>query len=387
MEIIYVDSAEVLDYAIQLMEAETTYLAMDTEFRREDTYFPQLCLIQVATQQHIFLIDAIQITDITPFFRILTNKNILKVFHSGRQDLEIFCHLMQGEIASPVFDTQIAAMLAGYGESAGFESLVYKLLKTSLDKSSRHTNWTQRPLKEEQKTYAVNDVLYLRPLYEIMVQKLTKKGRLEWMQEEVIPLETASFLIMPPADAWRRLSISHPTSRYLAVVKALAEWREDTAQKTNTPRSWLLKDEAILDIASRKPSTSEQLRKIPHFPWDDALIRDEVFAIMQRVMSCPEDELPVPESLPPLSKAQHTILDMIKLLLKMIADHMDVNPKYIADKDVLVKWLAAADLADRPNHTTQGWRYDMFWKLAQDLLDGNIVLCIDKNQIIIAPKA
>lgn len=387
MEIVYVDSPESLESAIQIMEQETTYLAMDTEFRREDTYFPQLCLVQVATQHHVFLIDAIKISNVAPFFRILTNKNILKVFHSGRQDLEIFCHLMQGEVATPVFDTQIAAMLAGYGESAGFESLVYKLLKVSLDKSSRHTNWTQRPLKEEQKSYAVNDVLYLRPLYESMVKKLTQTGRLSWMQEEVIPLETASFLIVPPSEAWRRLSLSHPTTRHLAVLKVLTEWREDTAQKTNTPRSWLLKDEVILDIVTRRPTTPEQLRKIPHFPWDDALIRDEVFAIIQTVLAIPEDELPDLKSLPALSKSKQNILEMLKLLLKIIADQLDVNPKLIADKEDLVLWLSADSVSDRPSHTVQGWRYDMFWKTAQELLDGNLTLRIHNDQLIIEPTS
>lgn len=385
MEIVYVDSTESLESAIQVMEQETTYLAMDTEFRREDTYFPQLCLVQVATQNHVFLIDAIKITDVSPFFRILTNKNILKVFHSGRQDLEIFCHLMQGEVATPIFDTQIAAMLAGYGESAGFESLVYKLLKVSLDKSSRHTNWTQRPLKEEQKSYAVNDVLYLRPLYELMVNKLTQTGRLAWMKEEVIPLETASFLIVPPSEAWRRLNLSHPTARRLAVLKALTEWRETTAQKTDTPRSWLLKDEVILDIVARKPTTPEQLRKIPQFPWDDTLLRDEVFAIIQAVMALPEGELPAPELLPVLSKSKQNILEMLKLLLKMIADQLDVNPKLIADKEDLFMWLSADVSSARPARTTQGWRYDMFWKTAQDLLDGNIMLRIKNDHIIIEP--
>jgi ribonuclease D len=387
MEIVYVDSPEGLDSAIQMMEQETTYLAMDTEFRREDSYFPQLCLIQVATQHHVFLIDAIKITNVSPFFRILTNKNILKVFHSGRQDLEIFCHLMQGQVATSIFDTQIAAMLAGYGESAGFESLVHKLLKVSLDKSSRHTNWTQRPLKEEQKSYAVNDVLYLRPLYEVMVKKLTLKGRLAWMKEEVISLETASFLIVPPAEAWRRLSLSHPTARHLAVLKALTEWREDTAQKTDTPRSWLLKDEVILDIVIRKPTTPEQLRKIPHFPWDDALIRDEVFEIIQTVMAIPDDELPAPQTLPALSKSKQNILEMLKLLLKMIADQLDVNPKLIADKEDLILWLSASVSSDRPTHTAQGWRYDMFWKPAQELLDGTIALRIQNDHIIIEPTA
>ena len=387
MEIVYVDSTESLESAIQIMEQETTYLAMDTEFRREDTYFPQLCLIQVATQSHVFLIDAIKIANVASFFRILTNKNILKVFHSGRQDLEIFCHLMQGDVAISVFDTQIAAMLAGYGESAGFESLVYKLLKVSLDKSSRHTNWTQRPLKEEQKSYAVNDVLYLRPLYEVMVKKLTQTGRLDWMKEEVIPLETASFLIVPPAEAWRRLSLSHPTARHLAVLKALTEWRENTAQKTDTPRSWLLKDEVILDIVNRRPNTPEQLRKIPNFPWDDTLLRDEVFAMVQAVMELSEDDLPILDALPALSKSKQNILEMLKLLLKMIADQLDVNPKLIADKETLVRWLSADVPAERPAHTTHGWRYDVFWKTAQELLDGKLTLRIQNDHIIIEPTA
>lgn len=387
MEIVYVDSSESLESAIQIMEQETTYLAMDTEFRREDTYFPQLCLIQVATQNHVFLIDAIKVSNLAPFFRILTNKNILKVFHSGRQDLEIFCHLMQGEVTTPVFDTQIAAMLAGYGESAGFESLVYKLLKVSLDKSSRHTNWTQRPLKEEQKSYAVNDVLYLRPLYEVMVKKLTQTGRLAWMKEEVIPLETAGFLIVPPSEAWRRLSLSHPNARHLAVLKALTEWREDTAQKTDTPRSWLLKDEVILDIVTRKPTTPEQLRRIPHFPWDDAIIQKEVSTILQTVFSIPDDELPAPEGLPALSKSKQNILEMLKLLLKMIADQLDVNPKLIADKEDLVLWLSTDVPSARPPHTAQGWRYDVFWKTAQELLDGNIILRIQNDHIVIEPTA
>jgi ribonuclease D len=385
MEIVYVDSPESLESAIQIMEQETTYLAIDTEFRREDTYFPQLCLIQVATQNHVFLIDAINIADVSPFFRILTNENMLKVFHSGRQDLEIFCHLMQGQVAISIFDTQIAAMLTGYGESAGFESLVYKLLKVSLDKSSRHTNWTQRPLKEEQKSYAVNDVLYLRPLYEQMVKKLAQKGRLDWMKEEVVSLETASFLIVPPSEAWRRLSLSHPTARHLAVLKALTEWRETTVQKTDTPRSWLLKDEVILDIVIRKPTTPEQLRKIPHFPWDDMLLRDEVFAIIQTVAEIPEDELPALEGLPVLSKSKQNILEMLKLLLKMIADQLDVNPKLIADKEDLVLWLSAEEPSARPAHTAKGWRYDMFWKHAQELLDGNTVLRIQNDQIVIQP--
>lgn len=380
MQIIYVDSELSLNTSITLMSKETTYLAIDTEFRREDTYFPQLCLIQVATKDSVFLIDAIQIPDITPFFSILTNPNILKVFHSGRQDLEIFCHLMQGTITTPVFDTQIAAMLAGYGESAGFESLVSKLLNVTLDKSSRHTDWTKRPLVEEQKTYAINDVLYLRPLYELMVEKLIQKGRLDWMKDEVALLENADFLITVPNQAWRKLNTAHFSSRALLLAQQLTEWREYTAQRTNIPRSWLLKDEVILDLALRKYPSIEHLKKIPHFPKDDPLVLKEVWDLLQTGLTIPESELPTLETLPILSKSEQNIFDALKLLLKITADKLGLNPKLIADKEDLIKWITQ-NSSWQPKGATEGWRKLVFWNKAQDLIDGKLKLYVHKGQV------
>jgi ribonuclease D len=380
MQIIYVESESDLNSAIQLMVMDDTYLAIDTEFRREDTYFPQLCLIQVATKNHIFLIDALKVQDISPFFNILTDKNILKVLHSGRQDLEIFCYLMQGKVTTPVFDTQIAAMLAGYGESAGFESLASKLLGTSLDKSSRHTNWMKRPLDEKQKTYAVNDVLYLRPLYELLVQKLTDNKRLDWMKDEVTPLESADFLITVPSQAWRKFKAAYSSPRSLALLQYLAEWRENTAQRMDTPRSWLLKDEVIIEIATRKHLQIDNLKKIPHFPKDDTLILDEVWAIVQTVLEMPEDRLPIVEKLPILSQSQHRILEMLKILLNVIADSLNINPKLIAEKENLIKWVAnkgVLSIEDKQG----GWRDEVFWQKAKDLLDGKLKLHIHKGHL------
>ncbi len=382
MEIIYVDSEAGLSVAIQVMSAEMTYLAVDTEFRREDTYFPQLCLIQVATKEHIFLIDTIKINDITPFFSILTHPNILKVFHSGRQDLEIFCHLMGGSVAAPVFDTQVAAMLAGYGESAGFESLVYRLLKVSMDKSLRHTNWTHRPLTEQQKSYAINDVLYLRPLYECLVQKLQNNERLSWMKEEVKPLETASYLVPNPADVWRKFSLRHPTSRALELLKQLTAWREDTAQKTDTPRSWILKDDVILEIVDRKVATLDQVLKVPHFPKDDQLVSEEVFGIVQRVNNIPDHELPKVDSIQSLSKSQQNLLEVLKLLLKVVADDLGVNPKLITEKEDLVQWLVAEPEYRRFPVDQAGWRHQMFWQKAEDVLTGKLTLKVHNQKVI-----
>jgi ribonuclease D len=380
VQIIYVDSDLNLATAITLMAKETTYLAIDTEFRREDTYFPQLCLIQVATSDCIFLIDAIKILDITPFFSILTNPNILKVFHSGRQDLEIFCHLMQGTVTRNVFDTQIAAMLAGYGESAGFESLVSKLLNVSLDKSSRHTDWTKRPLAEEQKTYAINDVLYLRPLYELIITKLIQKDRQDWIKDEVSLLESADFLITVPKQAWRKLNTSHFSSRSLYLVQKLTEWREDTAQRMNIPRSWLLKDEVILDLSLRKYASIESLKKIPHFPKEDPIVLEEVWDILQKVLNTLESELPAIETLRTLSKAEQNILDALKLLLKITADQLSLNPKLIAEKEDLIKWMTG-DPSWHPKGNKKGWRARVFWEKAQDLVDGKLKLHVHKGQL------
>lgn len=382
MEIVYVDSEASLGVAIQVMSAETTYLAMDTEFRREDTYFPQLCLIQVATKEHIFLIDTIKINDLTPLFSILTHPDILKVFHSGRQDLEIFCHLMGGSVAAPVFDTQIAAMLSGYGESSGFESLVYKLLKVSMDKSLRHTNWTHRPLTEQQKLYAINDVLYLRPLYECLVQKLQNNKRLSWMKEEVKPLETASHLIPNPSEVWRKFTLRHPTSRALELLKQLTAWREDTAQKTDTPRSWILKDDVILEIINRKIVTLEQVLKVPHFPKDDQLVTEEVFAIVQRVNDIPDQELPEVDSIQALTKSQQNLLEILKLLLKVVADDLGVSPKLIAEKEDLIQWLTAEPEYRHFPADQAGWRHQMFWRKAEDVLTGKLALKVQNQKVI-----
>jgi ribonuclease D len=382
MEIVYVDSEASLAVAIQVMSAETTYLAMDTEFRREDTYFPQLCLIQVATKEHIFLIDTIKIKDIAPFFSILTNPDILKVFHSGRQDLEIFCHLMGGDVAAPIFDTQIAAMLAGYGESAGFESLVYKLLKVSMDKSLRHTNWTHRPLTEQQKSYAINDVLYLRPLYEALVQKLHISKRLSWITQEVKSLETASYLIPNPSDVWRKFTLRHPTSKALELLKQLTTWREETAQKTDTPRSWILKDDVILEIADRKSMTLDQLLKVSHFPKDDPLVAEEVFAIVQRVHGMPEDELPHVDSNQTLSKSQQNLLEIVKLLLKVVADDLGLNPKLIAEKDDLIQWIITEPAYRKAPADQEDWRYKMFWQRAEDVLSGKLTLKVQNHKVV-----
>lgn len=381
MQVVYVDSPEGLSTAVQMMRANPDYLAMDTEFRRENTYFPELCLIQVATHDTVFLIDALAVTELDAFFEILVDPTILKVFHSGRQDLEIFCHLMHGNVTQGIFDTQIAATFLGYGESAGFEGLVLKLLGVTLDKSSRHTDWTRRPLKEEQKTYAINDVLYLRPIYEKIKDRLNQKQRLRWASDAGRSLESPTFLITPPKEAWLKLSLRSSHPRYIALVQSLAEWRETTAQRMNLPRSWLVKDEAILEIAQRKPQTLDALKKIPTLSLDDPLMGDEILALMDAVLSLPEDALPSQSLKTNLSRAQQNVLELLKLLLKTTAEDLDLNPKMIAEKEDLTFWLAATP-HERESFTQDLWQTPVFWDNAQDLLDGKLTACIHHHNVI-----
>jgi ribonuclease D len=379
MQTVYVDSQSLLTTVLPALGSETTYLAIDTEFRRENTYFPELGLIQIATIDTIFIIDAIAISNLSPLFDLLTSPNILKVFHSARQDLEIFCHLMHGQVVRSIFDTQIAAMFLGYGESAGFETLVSKQLGVTLDKTSRHTDWTARPLTDKQRSYAINDVLHLRTLYDVLSQKLVEKGRFNWVMEEGRVFENADFLITPPADAWRRFSLRSTSARSLALVKALAAWREDTAQRTNVPRTWLLKDEVILDIALRKPTSLEALHRIRHFPSDDPVLEKDVVACIQTVLQRPDSELPQASHPAALSKSTHVLLDTVKLLLKITANQLELSPKLIAENDELVQWIRSP--LKEPQD--KGWRYDVFWKKAEALFHGDIKIQVQKGKVTV----
>ncbi len=384
MSIVYVNTPEALTAAINEMCQETTFLAVDTEFRREDTYFPQLCLVQVATQQTIFLIDAVALKDISPFFTILENPNILKVLHSGRQDLEIFCQLMEGRVVSSVFDTQIAAMFLGQGDTPGFETLVQKLLDVSVDKSSRHTDWMQRPLTEAQKSYAVDDVLHLRPLYSLLVKQLEERGRVKWAQEESKLLENAELLIPVPLNAWKRLSISSAPPREMLAIQKLAEWREFTAQQANVPRSWVVRDESILAIAKRLPTNVEALKKGGRLQLSDDLLLQEILDLVQEVLEAEEDNLPRPHKKHTVvSKNQHGLLEVLKLLLQVIANELHLSPKVVAEKEQLVLFvLNKGDLKKMPELTT-GWRKAAFWDVAIEMYVGKLCLHVNNERVTI----
>ncbi|HYD69381.1 ribonuclease D, partial [Azospirillum sp.] len=241
--------------------AGADYITVDTEFLREKTYYPQLCLIQVAGPDGAVAIDPLaEGIDLTSLLDVLVDPNVLKVFHAARQDVEIFFHLT-GKIPHPLFDTQVAAMVCGFGESVGYETLVTKLAGARIDKSSRFTDWSARPLTERQLTYALSDVIHLRPAFEKLRKRLNRTGRAHWLEEEMAVLTNPATYTVEPDTSWQRLKVRTNKPRFMAILKELAAWREREAQRRDLPRSRVLRDEALLEIAAHAPTTVDDLAR------------------------------------------------------------------------------------------------------------------------------
>jgi len=353
---------------------------IDTEFMREKTYYPELCLIQVAGVSEAAAIDPMATgIDLAPLYALLANPEVLKVFHACRQDMEIFYHEMKA-VPSPIFDTQIAAMVCGYGESVGYESLVNKVLGLPVDKSSRFTDWSKRPLSDKQLDYAMNDVLHLRDIYHALAKQLQKTGRAHWIEEEMAPLLDPATYDMNPDDAWRKIRLRNTSPRYLAMLRAAAKWRELVARERNVPRGRIMKDETLAEVAQSKPKDFTALQSIRGFyPTMSAPQYESLFAALQEAESLPSGDLP---RLPPrvmIDASSEALVDMLRLLLKGCAAEHHIVPRLLADKDELDMMA----LGTRENiHALQGWRYEIFGKQALRLLEGKIALkANDKNGI------
>lgn len=382
METIYVTTHEQLESCVLALEQVQTYLAIDTEFRRESTYFPELSLVQIATDNQVFLVDAVAIDSLEPLFHFLETSAIPKVLHSGRQDLEIFCNLMHGAVLNNVFDTQIAAMFLGYGESAGFEALVHKVLSKELDKTSRNTDWMRRPLSAEQQIYAANDVIYLRPLYEALIKRLEDKGRLSWMPTEMQPLMRREFLITDPESAWLRFNVHSQVSRYIVVLQHLAKWREIMAQQTNVPRSWVLKDEVVLRLASRRPTT---LQGIESIVGSDVTAVSGADLLEVLTQACAQEISAIGvEHDAVLNKHQHAVLDILKVVLRIVCEQVGLNAKMLASKEDLLGFIKSSSSdAFGPE---LGWRYEVFWSKAKSLMAGDLCIQVHKGKAVLAKK-
>ncbi len=356
-----------------------TFIALDTEFHRESTYWPQLCLIQAANEDFDILVDPLADLDLTPLLALVADRSRTKVFHAARQDLEIFARIM-GEVPTPVFDTQIAAMACGLGDSISYENLVSRVVKGQVDKSSQFTDWMRRPLSEKQLRYAQGDVTYLRRIYVILREQLERRGRLEWIEDEHAALVDPEVYAFDPQQAWKRLKLRKYKPDYLAVLAAVAAWREQVAQETDKPRGRILKDDAIQEIAQQKPRTGEAIERLRAVPagfsrsrHGQSLVETINAALADPKAFAPEVDQPESAGPPP-----GALTELLKVLLKQTADDAGVAPRLIANAaDVeRIAREASPDVA-----ALRGWRRDVFGDQALALKAGKLALAASPNGV------
>ena len=368
------------------------FVAVDTEFMRETTYWPKLCLIQAAGANGVeACIDPLgDGMDLEPFLEILRDETILKVFHAARQDVEIFNNLQA--MPRPLFDTQVAGMAAGFGEQIAYDALVRQMLKIELDKSSRFTDWARRPLSDNQLTYALADVTHLAALYPILRERLDKEGRIAWVTDEMANLTDPAIYDVEPENAWKRLRPRKHTAKYMAVYKSVAAWRERTAQTRDQPRGRILKDEAIDELATQAPTDADQLDRLRSVPkgFSGSRFGPDLLAAVREALKDPEAYAPVVErSRVSPSPAAGAVVELLKVLLKARAEEAGVASKLIATVSDLEQ-IANDDEAD--TSALKGWRREAFGEDALKLKRGELALVLDGARVRVvevrrAPKA
>jgi ribonuclease D len=349
------------------------FITVDTEFMRDSTYWPKLCLIQLAGPNDEIVIDPLAPgLDLAPFYALMRDKKVVKVFHAARQDIEIFYH-NAGTIPDPLFDTQVAAMVCGFGDSVGYETLVKRLAGGTVDKSSRFTDWSRRPLSEKQLHYAVADVTHLRKIYEVLARRLTQSGRVRWVAEEMAILQDPETYALRPGDAWKRLKMRFKGQKGLAVLVAVAAWRERQAQERDQPRSRILKDDAIAEIATqipRAPEDLDQLRAVPK-GFSNSRAAQSLMEAVERGLAMPEEQIPVIEGAEPLPPGIGPLVELLKVLLAMKCDEHEVAQKLIAKVSDL-ELIAAHEEADVP--ALKSWRREVFGNDALKLKRGELAI-------------
>jgi ribonuclease D len=361
------------------------FVAVDTEFMRETTYWPRLCLIQAASPNGAYAaIDPLaEGLDLTPFLDVLRDARILKVFHAARQDVEIFNNL--GAMPAPLFDTQIAGMAAGFGEQIAYDALVRKLLKIELDKSHRFTDWARRPLTEAQLTYALADVIHLAELYPMLRAQLDQTGRLAWVTEEMEALTDPALYDVDPENAWKRLRPRRHTARYLAVFRGVAAWRERTAQQRDQPRGRILKDDAIDELAAQAPTDADGLNRLRSVPkgFAGSKFGPDLLEAIREALKDPDAYAPkIEKDRTPVSPAAGAVVELLKVLLKARSEEAGVASKLIATVADLEK-IANDDHAEAP--ALHGWRRETFGEDALKLKRGELALVLDGTRVRVVP--
>jgi ribonuclease D len=363
--------------------AEDPFVAVDTEFMRERTFWPKLCLIQVAGPSAAAAIDPLADgIDLAPLLALLTRSEIVKVFHAARQDLEIFYYLL-GELPAPVFDTQVAAMVCGFGDQVGYETLAARLARAKLDKASRFTDWSVRPLSQRQIEYALSDVTHLREIYRKLKRKLETSRRSEWLAEEMATLTDPAIYRVDPMEAYRRLKTRVGNGRFLAILREVAAWREREAQHRDAPRAWVLRDEALMEIAHHAPTTVDALARTRGLgrKFADGPQGAQVLAAVRRGLEVPEAELPVALAKREAPRGTGPIADLLKVLLKLKCEEEDVAQRLVASADDLEALAALGEAAPVP--ALHGWRRSLFGEDALRLRGGRIGLAVRNGKLAV----
>jgi ribonuclease D len=369
---------EFCDYASQF-----NFVTIDTEFLREKTYYSQLCLVQMAVNDNgpnsAVIIDVLaQEINLDSLYKLMVNHSITKVFHAARQDIEIFYNLT-GVVPHPIFDTQIAAMVCGFGEQVGYDNLVKNITSNTIDKSSRFTDWSRRPLTKEQLDYAIGDVTHLRNVYEYLKNQLEKNGRITWVDEEMAILTSKNTYEINPHEAWKKIKVRTDTGKFLAILREVACFREEYAQLKNIPKGRVLKDDAVVELCSAKPTNRDDLRKLRLYNRGNRSqeLSDKLLRAVSVGMTC------APENYPSVSKDRKkenkspALSELLRVLLKSSSENIGVAQKLIATTSELDRVASG----ERVGTVFEGWRLEVFGRDALDLCDGKIGLSADGHRI------
>jgi ribonuclease D len=363
--------------------AHAPYVTVDTEFLRERTYYAKLCLVQLAVpgeaEEDAVLVDPLAPDlSLEPLGELFRNTSVVKVFHAARQDLEIFFFDLN-VIPEPLFDTQVAAMVAGFGDQVGYETLVRKLANANLDKTSRFTDWSNRPLSEAQMTYALADVTHLRVIYEALSEELERTGRRDWVEEELAILSDPGTYVIEPVNAWRRIRTRTNSGRFLAIAKELAAFREETAQRRNTPRNRIFKDDVLLELASTKPRTGSDLGRSRLLQREarKGEVAEGILEAIARGLETDPSDFPKPERSREKLQVNPALADLLRVLLKAKSEETNVAQKLIANTSELDEISAG----ERDVPALQGWRRKVFGEDALRLCDGEIAITAKGNAI------